>query len=479
MSETATRRTSGAAFSGFAFAGRMTAERPRRLGRLGAVALAGALVAGCQVSELSTAKHLAPVPASLERKIDRMDMRVGSPILLRIFKQESELEVWKEAKDGRYKLLKTYEICAWSGELGPKLKEGDRQAPEGFYRVTPGQMNPNSSYHLAFNIGFPNRFDRSHGRTGSHLMVHGDCSSRGCYAMEDAQIQEIYALAREAFRGGQSAFQVQAFPFRMTPQNMARHAGSEHMPFWEMLKTGSDHFEVTGRAPKVDVCGRGYVFNAEAEGAFSARASCPTYRIPSDIKRLVAQKRDEDLAKRHTMIARAEQADERRKRWEEREATVAAFFDAGRKPEAVENADEDPLTATTAALPSAVPMPRRSPRDGDGGAADDAPRGLRFGLFNRARDDASDTRSAVSSIAGVHTGGQAAAEPAVPSRASAAAAPARIPERAAVSQPAPTAAPAPAEAVAAAPPAEERGGFFSSVTEGGKGLFRRAGRLFN
>ncbi|MEM8664725.1 MAG: murein L,D-transpeptidase family protein, partial [Pseudomonadota bacterium] len=199
-------------------------RKPRRSGKARALISASVLtllLAGCQVSELAhEGAHMAPLPASLERKIDRMGMNERSPILLRIYKSENALEVWKEDRTGRYQMLKEYEICAWSGKLGPKIKEGDRQAPEGFYSVTPGQMNPNSSYHLSFNIGFPNKFDRSHGRTGSHLMVHGDCSSRGCYAMEDAQIQEIYALAREAFRGGQQAFQIQAFPFRMTPENM-------------------------------------------------------------------------------------------------------------------------------------------------------------------------------------------------------------------------------------------------------------------
>ena len=112
--------------------------------------------------------------------------------------------MWKKNRDGQYELLKTYPICRWSGDLGPKKKEGDRQAPEGFYTITPGQMNPASNYYLAFNTGFPNAYDRAWGYTGSELMVHGDCSSRGCYAMTDEQIQEIYALARESFFGGQT-----------------------------------------------------------------------------------------------------------------------------------------------------------------------------------------------------------------------------------------------------------------------------------
>jgi murein L,D-transpeptidase YafK len=124
-------------------------------------------------------------------------------------------------------------------------------------------MNPNSQFYLSFNMGYPNAYDKAWGRTGAHLMVHGDCSSRGCYAMTDDQIGEIYALARESFFGGQRAFQVQALPFRMTPRISPSHRNNPNMPFWRMLKEGSDHFEITRQEPKVDVCEKRYVFNAE------------------------------------------------------------------------------------------------------------------------------------------------------------------------------------------------------------------------
>jgi hypothetical protein len=179
--------------------------------------------------------------------VDKKGMDQKAPILVRVFKEESTLEVWKKEKaTGRYAHLKDYPICAWSGVLGPKLKEGDKQAPEGFYTIRPAQMNPKSSYHLSFNIGYPNDFDRAHGRTGTHLMVHGACSSAGCYSMTDEQIQEIYTLGRLAFEGGQREFQVQAFPFRMTAANMAKHRDNPNMPFWRNLKEGYAHFEVCG-----------------------------------------------------------------------------------------------------------------------------------------------------------------------------------------------------------------------------------------
>jgi murein L,D-transpeptidase YafK len=261
-----------------------------------AIALAGCIAEGA-TSPTFGPKHLQPVSASTMALIASKGMDLDSPILLRIFKEENELEIWKQARDGKYALLKTYPICKWSGELGPKIRQGDRQAPEGFYHITPELMNPRSSYHLAFNLGYPNEFDRAHGRTGSHLMVHGDCSSAGCYAMTDEQVQEIYALSRESFDGGQLAFQVQAFPFRMTAKNMARHRKNPHMPFWRMLKEGYDHFELTKQAPKVDVCEKRYVFNAhllDPSQPFDPVGKCPEYEIPEAVAVAAREKRNSD-----------------------------------------------------------------------------------------------------------------------------------------------------------------------------------------
>ena len=206
------------------------------------------------------------------------DMDLQSPILVRLFKQEAELEVWKQDRSGRFALLKTYPICRWSGDLGPKVREGDRQAPEGFYTITPAQMNPQSAYYLSFNTGYPNAYRPALGRTGSQLMVHGDCSSRGCYAMTDEQIAEIYSLGRESFFGGQKAFQFQAYPFRMTPINMAKHRNNPNMPFWKMIKEGYDHFEVTRQEPKVDFCEKKYVFDADQGAERQARSGVRGFR---------------------------------------------------------------------------------------------------------------------------------------------------------------------------------------------------------
>jgi murein L,D-transpeptidase YafK len=221
-------------------------------------------------------------------------MSKESPILVRLFKEESELEVWKETQDGKFALLKTYPICRWSGELGPKVKMGDRQAPEGFYAITPGLMNPNSQFYLAINTGFPNTYDKANDRTGNFLMIHGDCSSAGCYAMTDEQISEIYALARESFFGGQRAFQIQAYPFKMTPLNMARHRNSPHMAFWRMLKQGYDHFEVSRLEPKINVCEKRYVFDAEGKVKFDPIAKCPAFTVNDDLVAAVKEKQQND-----------------------------------------------------------------------------------------------------------------------------------------------------------------------------------------
>jgi murein L,D-transpeptidase YafK len=271
-----------------------------------------AALGGCDTDSvgLPSGRALAPLSDKMLAEIEAKNMSKESPILVRLFKEESELEVWKQDNAGRFALLKTYPICRWSGELGPKIKLGDRQAPEGFYTIAPGQMNPNSNYYLAINTGFPNAYDRANGRTGEFLMIHGDCSSAGCYAMTDEQIAEIYALARESFFGGQKSFQIQAYPFRMTPINMAKHRDSPHMAFWKMIKEGYDHFEVTHQEPKVDVCEKHYVFDAAAPGGaasalhFTPAAKCPTYEVPQEIAVPVKEKQERDEAQVAQLVAR-------------------------------------------------------------------------------------------------------------------------------------------------------------------------------
>lgn len=188
---------------------------------------------------------------------------LGTPVYIRIFKEERELELWVQTPAETYALFKTYPICNHSGDLGPKLKEGDRQSPEGFYTVTKSALNPNSSYHLSFNLGFPNRFDRAQGRTGSFLMVHGDCVSIGCYAMTDPAIEEIYVAVEAALNNGLSAVPVHAFPFRPTPQRMSEASGHQWEDFWQQLAPAYRAFAQTSRPPQVSVIGDEYRVTAK------------------------------------------------------------------------------------------------------------------------------------------------------------------------------------------------------------------------
>ena len=277
------------------------ARLPRAL-TLSAVVAGTLTLAGCYGEEsydlpTRAMKELSPQMVSL---LEQKHMPKDSPILVRIFKEESELEVWKQDTSGRFQLLRVYPICRWSGDLGPKVREGDRQAPEGFYTITPDLMQPNSNYYLAINTGFPNAFDRANDRHGAFLMIHGDCSSRGCYAMTDEQIGEIYSLARESFLGGQQSFQLQAYPFRMTPENLARHRTNPNMAFWKMIKEGNDHFEVSRLEPKVDVCNKHYVFDAQQASnsskplVFSPTGRCPPYVVNPEIGSLAFEKQHND-----------------------------------------------------------------------------------------------------------------------------------------------------------------------------------------
>src|SRR5271168_467185 len=237
------------------------------------------------------AKATKELPRELFSLINQKKMPKLSAILVRIFKEEAELEVWKQDTTGRFQLLKTFPICRWSGDIGPKEREGDRQTPEGFYTITPELMNPNSSFYLAINTGFPNTFDKANARDGSFLMIHGDCSSSGCYSMTDEQMGEIYSLARDSFLGGHPSFQIQAYPFRLTPANLARHRTNPHLAFWQMLKSGYDHFEMTHLQPKVDVCNRRYVFDAHAPPnsptplVFDPTGKCPAFVVNPKIAR--------------------------------------------------------------------------------------------------------------------------------------------------------------------------------------------------
>lgn len=218
------------------------------------------LLAGCAV--FTDGRQYQPVPAPLLALMHQKLMTPADPVLIRIYKQESELEVWKRDWSGRYSLLKTYPVCMWSGHLGRKTRQGDGQTPEGFYAVTRNLLNGHSKYYLSLNVGYPNTLDQSLGYSGGHIMIHGGCVSDGCFAMRDNGVAEIFVLARDAFAGGQDSIQVQSFPFRMTGDNMDRHRNDPNFGFWENLKEGADLFDATHLPPEVGMEDGRYVFVA-------------------------------------------------------------------------------------------------------------------------------------------------------------------------------------------------------------------------
>src|ERR1700722_477799 len=258
-----------------------------------------AWIAGCDDSGLdqSSARSQQPISSATLAEMTALDTTPSSPTLIRTYKKEAELEIWKMKSNGEYARLKTYPMCRWSGQLGPKKREGDMQVPEGFYTIAPGQMNPNSHYYLAFNVGYPNAYDRAYGRTGGNVMVHGVCSSAGCFSMTDEQVADIYAIARDSFAGGQREIQLQSYPFHMTAENMAKFRLDPNIAFWKNLKDGSDHFEVTKNEPSVLVCGKHYVFDATTKDEVTGSEPCPELKRDHDVEAQVAEKAEKDDAK--------------------------------------------------------------------------------------------------------------------------------------------------------------------------------------
>lgn len=261
---------------------------PTRPGDLDRIAPGKATTAVSATAESSPTP--APVAAQQTARLEEPTLRpapddafqapppkfgMGDPVFVRIFKQEGQLELWLK-KNGRYALYRTFPICKWSGRLGPKLKEADYQSPEGFYSVSAKQLHPHSNYHRAFNVGYPNAFDRQNGRTGGLVMVHGACKSVGCFAMTDQGIEEIYGFVDAALRAGQKEIPVHIFPFRMTEANITRETGSgggwlsfvgsgggyrQWVDFWKNLKQGYDKFEQSGEPPVAFACGDHYEFD--------------------------------------------------------------------------------------------------------------------------------------------------------------------------------------------------------------------------
>ena len=219
-------------------------------------------------------------------RLQKRGLEFGSPVLIRIFKRESELELWM-AKDNRFVLFDTYPICNWSGDLGPKILEGDRQSPEGFYTLTRRSLHRAGRWPRSLNLGYPNVYDRSLSRTGSYILLHGGCSSTGCFAMTNAVMEEIFQFTEAALKAGQRHAQVHVFPFRMTDKNLAKHKSSDWFEFWTDLKAGYRAFEQTHRPLEVSVCKERYT--AKATPAPEVAAGSPLAPCDQTVARLEAE----------------------------------------------------------------------------------------------------------------------------------------------------------------------------------------------
>jgi murein L,D-transpeptidase YafK len=375
--------------------------RARLIGASLAVA-AAALLAGCDDGyDVGNGRSLQPIPTKTLALMDQIGTSATAPIVFRAYKKEAEFEIWKQKSDGQYALLKTYPMCRWSGQLGPKKREGDRQVPEGFYTITPGQMNPNSNYYLSFNVGYPNAYDRAWDRDGGSIMVHGICSSAGCFSMTDPQIAEIYAIAREAFNAGQREIQFQSYPFRMTTENLAKHRLDPNIAFWKQLKNGADHFEVTKAEVPVLVCDRRYVFGAKAEGEVSGRGACPKLIRDDETETAVAAKASKDEIQVAELVAKGAQPVRLVYADGGQHPIFAGLYDTSRPdalamapreivldakgkpaPAAVEVASADARAATKAAKPAkrGAPAPAPAPEATSVAAAPAAPPNLIGGV---------------------------------------------------------------------------------------------------
>lgn len=204
-------------------------------------------------------RGLAPQTFALVAATESVGATATSPVLIRIFKQSNELELWRKTSKGHYALVNTFTICAYSGDIGPKFKQGDRQAPEGFYSIGSSQLNYHSVRFLSLNTGFPNNYDRTHRLTGNALMIHGGCDSAGCYAIRDAPMQDLFAAVRDALKAGQKSVQLHIYPFRMSNINMLLNRDSKHIEFWQQLKAGYDQFNLTQQDLNIAVVKGKYV----------------------------------------------------------------------------------------------------------------------------------------------------------------------------------------------------------------------------
>lgn len=192
----------------------------------------------------------------LKKELSKENINGAFNMYITAYKSEGKLEIWlKNKPQKKYKLFKTYNFSAHSGTLGPKVKQGDLQTPEGFYNIN--VFNPKSNYYLSLGINYPNNVDllRS-GREnpGNDIYIHGDQVTIGCIPLTDEKIKEVYLLAVEARSNGQKHIPVHIFPFKMTEANLRKYTIQypKQIAFWKNLQPGYTYFEKHNTLPSID-----------------------------------------------------------------------------------------------------------------------------------------------------------------------------------------------------------------------------------
>lgn len=185
--------------------------------------------------------------ANLQTELSAAGITKPFKLYIAAYKNEGKLELWLKTNGQKaYKLFKTYDFCAHSGTLGPKVKEGDLQTPEGFYYIN--VFNPKSSFHLSLGINYPNKVDERRSgkeRPGGNIYIHGNCVTVGCIPLTDDKIKEVYVLAVEAKNASQDQIPVHIFPFKMTSVNLNAYLKQypAQRALWTNLETGYRYFE--------------------------------------------------------------------------------------------------------------------------------------------------------------------------------------------------------------------------------------------
>ncbi len=220
---------------------------------------------------LKTPDGFSKMEDSVKKQFEKLNLTwPPQQMYVRSFKYDRQLEVWVKAKDNEpYKLFKTYKVCQQSGATGPKRVEGDYQVPEGFYYIN--EFNPNSNYHLALGLNYPNASDRilsDQNRPGSAIYIHGNCVSTGCIPLTDGPIEELYFIASNVRTQGQEFIPVHVFPVRYNNQKSmeflqtAIKDNQNLQHFNTNIKEVYEYFELKKQLPVIMVNKKGdYVIN--------------------------------------------------------------------------------------------------------------------------------------------------------------------------------------------------------------------------